>query len=160
MSTQGTSEQAPHAPAPKADGSAGPAWTWLTPALSYAVMLGLIGITTKLAMDGLSWQELYILVAAAYAITTVLLIALGGVRLTRSRAGVIGAVSGFFAAASLMFFFLALEQGDAGKVVPTTAAYPVFTAAVAAIVLHEKVTPVRLLGTLLVVAGIVLIGLE
>ena len=42
--------------------------------------------------------------------------------------------------------------------IPVTAAYPVFTAILAVIVLGERLTPRRLVGTGLVVAGVVVVS--
>lgn len=140
-------------------GTAG-VWRWLAPSLGYALGVGLMGITTKLALRDISWQEMFLWVAAGYTVAAVTLIGVFGVRLGLTRADGFAAASGLFASTGLVFLFLALQHADAGKVVPITAAYPVLTAAVAAVALKEKITPVRLLGTLLVVIGIAMIGLE
>lgn len=147
---------------PGQDSSAAPpsgAWRWFVPSVGYALVLGLLGVTTKVALDDMRWSELFVWVAVAYAVVAFALV-VGGVRPRLSQGAGFAALSGVFASSALLFLFVALEHGDAGQVVPVTAAYPIVTAAVAAAVLAERVTARRLVGTLLVVVGVVIIGLE
>jgi bacterial/archaeal transporter family protein len=138
---------------------AGGAWRWLAPSIGYVIILGLLGVTTKVALDDMRWSGLFIWVSIAYAVVAVTFVA-GGARPRLSRNSIFAAVSGFFASLGLLLLFVALEQGDAGQVVPVTAAYPMVTAAVAAVVLRERMTPARVIGTLMVVLGVVVIGLD
>ena len=67
-------------------------------------------------------------------------------------------VTAFAAAGGLIFFFYALSKGDASVVVPTTSAYPIVTLIGAAIFLSESLTLPRVIGTALVIAGVVVIS--
>jgi uncharacterized membrane protein len=58
-----------------------------------------------------------------------------------------------------LFFVLAASEGELPIVIVLTSMYPVVTAILARIVLHERLGPVRLLGVATAVAGVVLIGL-
>jgi len=62
------------------------------------------------------------------------------------------------AAAGLILLFVALTRGEASTVVPATAAYPVVTLAGSALFLSESVTVARVAGTVLVIAGVVLLS--
>ncbi|MBD3271987.1 MAG: EamA family transporter [Elusimicrobia bacterium] len=55
------------------------------------------------------------------------------------------------------FFYRALKLGDASLVVPVGATYPLVSFVLAVLVLHEKITPGRIFGILMIIAGIVLI---
>lgn len=135
-------------------------WRWLAPSLAYAVGVGLLGITTKLALRDLAWQEMFLWVAAGYGAVGLVLAVAFRVRIGLGRGHAFAAISGLCASSGLVFLFLALQHADAGKVVPITAAYPVLTAIIAAVALREKLTALRIVGTLLVVAGIALIGMD
>ena len=67
-------------------------------------------------------------------------------------------VTAFAAAAGLICFFYALSKGDASVVVPTTSAYPVIALAGGAIFLSESITVPKVIGTALVIAGVVVIS--
>jgi len=63
-------------------------------------------------------------------------------------------------AGSFPMLMVALSRGDASRVVPITAAYPVFTAVLASIFLSESFSVARMAGTVLIVAGAVLVSLR
>lgn len=131
---------------------------WLAPAVAFVVLEGALGITTKLALRSISWHQLLIWTAIGYALIAVFLVVATG-EMIPFGAGVGWAVlSGIFASFGLLLFFLALERGEASNVVPVTAAYPLVTALLAALVLSEEISPLRGLGTLLVVVGIIELG--
>lgn len=132
---------------------------WLLPSVGHALLVGLLGIATKLALKDLRWPELVLWVAVVYGVIAIVLLSAGRVRLQRGPGSGFAALSGLFVASGLLLLFLALENGDAGQVVPVTAAYPVVTAAAAAAVLAERITPMRAIGTLLVLAGVALLGI-
>lgn len=54
-------------------------------------------------------------------------------------------------------FYAALRAGDAARVVPLTAVYPLISIIAAVLMLREQVTPARIVGALLVVAGLPLL---
>lgn len=67
-------------------------------------------------------------------------------------------VSGILAGLLGMWtYFGALKAGATTRVVPIAACYPLITAILSVIILKENVTLVRLMGTLLIIAGIWLV---
>lgn len=56
--------------------------------------------------------------------------------------------------------YMALKYAEASRVVPIAAAYPLTTALLAAVLLHESVTWPRVVGALLVISGVALITLS
>jgi uncharacterized membrane protein len=130
---------------------------WVVPILLYIVVLGASGVTTKLALRTITWQQMVLWVPLVYAAAAIVLAATG----TRFPVGVGGgwaAATAVCAAAALILFFIALSHGEAATVVPVGSAYPLITLAGAALFLSERITLVRGLGTALVVAGVVLLS--
>jgi len=68
--------------------------------------------------------------------------------------GASGILAGFL---GMLTYFSLLKTGAASKIVPLTAAYPLVTAVLALLVLREDLTPMRLLGILLTVAGLIIL---
>jgi len=62
--------------------------------------------------------------------------------------GILASLAGHLA------FYYALKLGEAGRVVPIAASYPLVTVLIAMVFLGEAVTWQKLAGTLLVVAGV------
>jgi len=130
---------------------------WVLPAGLYILFLGVSGVTTKLALRTISWEQLVLWVPIVYiCICTVLLAT--GTRFALGAGGAWAALTAVCVAAALVLFFIALTHGDAATVVPVTSVYPVITLIGAALFLSEKITLVRGLGTALVVAGVVLLS--
>ncbi len=70
----------------------------------------------------------------------------------------------FFAAAGLLSgllgtftYYLVLKSGTVSQVVPIAAAFPLVTTFAAVTVLREHVTPMRVVGTCLVILGVILV---
>ena len=131
---------------------------WLPPTIAYILILGAGGVTAKLALRTISWQQLVLWVPVAYIVFSVLLVIFKGARLPLGVGGGWAAVTGFAAAAALILFFYALTKAPASQVTPATSAYPVVTVIGSALFLSEKITLVRGLGTALVIAGVVLLS--
>jgi bacterial/archaeal transporter family protein len=136
-----------------------PRMSWLIPSLLYMLMIGTLGVTTKLALRHLTWQQVIIWTAIVYAVIAIIMLA-GGMASVRVGAGTLMAVlSGMLAAGGLIAFFFALRHGAASKVVPITSAYPLVTLVLSAVVLTEHVTALRLFASGLVVGGVILLSL-
>jgi bacterial/archaeal transporter family protein len=131
---------------------------WLAPALGFALLEGALGITTKLAFRGIDWRQLLLWVTAAYVLLAAGLVVIGGYALPLGAGAGWAALSGLFAAGGLWVFFVALGRGEASRVVPVTAAYPVATVILAAIFLSEEIDAPRVAGTVLVVAGVTILS--
>lgn len=130
---------------------------WILPTIAYVFVLGSTGVTAKLALRTISWEQLVLWVPIAYIVLSVALAATG----TKFPTGVgsgWAAVTALGAAAALILFYYALTKGDASQVAPATAAYPVVTVLGSALFLSEKITLARGVGTALVVAGVVLLS--
>jgi transporter family protein len=133
--------------------------SWLVPALGYVLALGILGVTSKLALRTLTWQELLPWTLLAYGVAVAVLMALGQAG-WRWQSGTGWAfASAILAVGSLILLFVALGLGDASKVVPVTAAYPAATVALSAVFLGENVSAVRVVGMLMVIVGVVVLTL-
>ena len=67
---------------------------------------------------------------------------------------VAGALGGGLA---MIMYYVALKFTHASKVVPLTSIYPLFTVVFSAIVLGEDVSPKVVVGTILIILGVVLV---
>jgi len=64
---------------------------------------------------------------------------------------VTGIVAGLF---GMITYFTALKKGATSQIVPIAATYPLITAFLSVLILGERVTPLRVIGTALIVLGI------
>lgn len=131
---------------------------WILPALGYVVLVGIAGITTKVALRTIEWQQIVYWVPVAYAFLSIILYLVYHKPMVLGTGGGWAIVTAFAAAGGLICFFYALSKGDASVVVPTTSAYPVVALAGGALFLSESITLTRLIGTALVIAGVVVIS--
>jgi len=70
-----------------------------------------------------------------------------------------GAIAGIGDLGGNLFFVLASDEGELAIVIVLTSLYPVGTAILARIFLHERLSPVRMAGVAMAVLGVVLIGI-
>jgi transporter family protein len=131
---------------------------WILPTLGYIVILGVSGVTAKLALRTLTWQELVLWVPLAYALFAIPFVVVRGDRLSLGAGGGWAIATALCVSSALVLFFVALTHGDASKVVPASAAYPAVTLLGSALFLSEAFTATRAVGTLLVIAGVVLVS--
>jgi bacterial/archaeal transporter family protein len=132
--------------------------SWLLPTLGYIVTLGAAGVTTKLALRTITWQQLVLWVPLVYAAFSIAFVAFSGARLPFGAGGAWALLTAVLAASALILFFVALTRGQASRIVPATSAYPVVTLLGSALFLSESITLARIAGTALVIAGVVLIS--
>lgn len=130
---------------------------WLVPTLAYVVVAGALGVTSKLALRSLVWEDLIFWVAVGY-------MSLAGIFVIRRIASPFGgpatpwaALAAGLAISGVVALYLALGTGDASKVVPVSAAYPAVTLLLSALMLGERLSAARIGGMALVVAGVVLL---
>ena len=57
----------------------------------------------------------------------------------------------------MLTYFFALKKGATSQIVPIAATYPLVTALLSVVILSEHVTVLRLVGTILIIAGIWLV---
>lgn len=62
-----------------------------------------------------------------------------------------GIIAGLF---GMLTYFAALKRGATSQVVPIAATYPLVAAILSILILRENVTPLRILGTTLIILGI------
>jgi uncharacterized membrane protein len=130
---------------------------WIPPTLAYVLLLGAAGVTAKLALRTITWQQLVLWVPLLYLAFSAVFVA-GGTRFALGSGGAWAAATAVCASSALVLFLYALTKGPASQVTPASSAYPIVTVIGSALFLSEKLTLVRGLGTALVVAGVVLLS--
>ena len=130
---------------------------WAVFALLSAVFAALTGILAKLGMEGINSN-----LATAIRTVLVLVMAWGLVFLTGKQAGIADittrgwvflTLSGVATGLSWLFYFYALQMGEASKVVPIDKFSVVISMVLAFLVLGEKLTILKVVGGLLITAG-------
>lgn len=102
-----------------------------------AVTIRSLGIFAAIAATLLSTGKLKHIMAAGWK--TFALFSLSGI-----LAGFLG----------MLTYFAALKYQPASKVVPLSSTYPLITLILSAVILNEGITPIRILGTILIIGGI------
>jgi transporter family protein len=131
---------------------------WIPPTIGYILTLGASGVTAKLALRTITWEQLVLWVPLAYVVFSIGLVAVKGTSFPLGVGGGWAAATAVCVASAAILFFYALTKGEASQVAPATSAYPVVTVIGSALFLSEKITLVRGVGTGLVVAGVVLLS--
>ena len=130
---------------------------WFVFALLSAVFAALTSILAKIGVNGVNSN-----LATAIRTVVVLVMAWGMVFLTNTLGGIADIskkswifliLSGLATGASWLFYYKALQMGEASKVVPVDKLSVVITLVLAFVFLHEKFTPKSLVGCLLIGAG-------
>lgn len=133
--------------------------SWLVPTVGYVLALGALGVTSKLALETLSWQRLLPWTLVAYAVVVGVLLAFGQTDWRWHPGTGWALATAALAVGSLILLFVALELGEASRVVPVSAAYPAATVVLAALFLGENISLARVSGLLMVIAGVVVLTL-
>lgn len=132
-------------------------------AILSAVFAALTSILAKVGIDGVNSN-----LATAIRTVVVVIMAWGMVFLTNAQSGLdeisrkswlFLILSGLATGASWLFYYRALQIGEASKVVPIDKLSVVITLVLAFVFLHEQVTPKSLLGCVLIGAGTLLMVL-
>ncbi len=131
---------------------------WIPPTIAYILVLGASGVTAKLALRTITWQQLVLWVPIAYIVFSAGLLIFRGTTFPLGGGGGWAAATAVCASSALILFLYALTKGPASQVTPATSAYPIVTVIGSALFLSERLTLVRGLGTALVVAGVVLLS--
>jgi bacterial/archaeal transporter family protein len=131
---------------------------WILPTIGYVVILGAGGVTAKLALRTITWEQLVLWVPVAYIFFSLIFVIFKGATFPLGVGGGWAAATGFAAASSLILLFYALTKGPASQVVPASSAYPIVTLIGSALFLAERITLIRGVGSALVVAGVVLLS--
>ncbi len=134
---------------------------WIIPATGYVLALGLMGITSKFAVQRIGWPELVVWTAGAYVLVAVFLVATGQVaKVHFDFASVMAAVSGILAAAGLILFFIVVREADLSRAVPFMASYPIVTIVLAFLLFSERLTIGQGAGIVLVLAGLLVLAVK
>jgi uncharacterized membrane protein len=131
---------------------------WVPPTIIYIFVLGAGGVTAKLALRTITWEQLVLWLPIAYILFSAVFVVFRGASFPVGVGGAWAAATAFAASSALILFFYALTKGPASQVTPATSAYPIVTVIGSALFLSEKITLIRGLGTALVVAGVVLLS--
>jgi len=67
-------------------------------------------------------------------------------------------IPAILAGVGLYIYFIALGKGESSKVVPIIATFPLFTAVYAFFILKESITTPKIIGTFLIVSGLVILN--
>lgn len=130
---------------------------WILFAVGSSVFAALTSILAKVGIEGVSSN-----LATAIRTFVVLLMAWGMVFLTHSQDGIFNIgkrswifliLSGLATGASWLCYYKALQIGDVSKVVPIDKMSTVLTLILAFVFLHEQFTLKSLVGSILLVAG-------
>lgn len=130
---------------------------WMVPTLAFIAGTGTLGVTSKLALRSLVWQDLLLWVGVGYIAVSVVIAARGVARLDTGPGAPWAALSAALAITSVILLYLALETGEASNVISVSAAYPAVTLVLSALVLAERISPARVAGMVLVVTGVVIL---
>ena len=127
-----------------------------------AILWGSTPILEKIGLRNTS--PLIALTIRSIGITIALLITLGCLGKIKAIFSVSAKTAMVFVASGIMAgllgmwtYFGALKAGATSKIVPIAATYPLITAILSIIILKENVTVARLIGTLLIIAGVWLV---
>lgn len=137
---------------------------WFILALLSAIFAALTSILAKVGIDGVNSN-----LATAIRTVVVVIMAWGMVFLTNAQNGIpeiskkswlFLILSGLATGASWLFYYKALQIGEASKVVPIDKLSVVITLILAFVFLHEKFTIKSLIGCVLIGAGTLVMVLK
>ena len=130
---------------------------WFLFAILSAVFAALTSILAKIGIDGVNSN-----LATAIRTVVVVVMAWGMVFLTNTQNGILEIskrswlfliLSGMATGASWLFYYKALQMGEASKVVPIDKLSVVFTLILAFLFLQEQITMKSLVGCILIAVG-------
>lgn len=136
---------------------------WLIFAILSSIFAALTSILAKVGIEGVNST-----LATAIRTVVVLVMAWGMVFITNAQSGIMSIdkkswlfliLSGLATGASWLFYYKALQMGDASKVVPIDKMSVVLTLILAFTFLHEKFTVKSAIGSILIAAGTIVMVL-
>lgn len=131
---------------------------WILPSLIYIIFLGTLGITTKLALRHIGWQDMIVWTTIVYMLISIGMLVAGQAKIAVGPGTLAAIGSAVLASTALIALYIALGKGDASTVVPFTSAYPIITLILSVLVLAEKITPLRGAGAVIVILGVAMIS--
>lgn len=136
---------------------------WFVFALASSIFAALTSILAKIGIEGVNST-----LATAIRTFVVLLMSWGMVFVTNTQNGIMEIskrswlfliLSGIATGASWLCYYKALQVGEATKVVPIDKLSVVITILLAAVILHEQLTPKSVFGCILICIGTLLMVL-
>ena len=136
---------------------------WLIFAILSAVFAAITSILSKIGIDGVNSN-----LATAIRTVVVVIMAWGMVFLTNAHGGlsdiskkswIFLILSGLATGISWLFYYKALQMGEASKVVPIDKMSVVITLILAFVFLHEEFTAKSLIGCILIALGTLIMAL-
>lgn len=131
---------------------------WILPSLVYIFFMGALGVTTKLALRHMGWQDVIVWTTIVYVVISGGMLLFGQARVVVGAGSVAAIASAVLASTALVAFYVALGRGDASIVVPFTSVYPLVTLVLSALVLSEHITPLRGAGAVVVIIGVAMLS--
>lgn len=136
--------------------------SWIILGLLSALFASLVAILGKIGLQGVDATAATAARSVVMMVVLVAAAALGGrlqdLHAVQSAGWLFILLSGLAGAASWLCYFLALQLGQAAPVAALDRLSLVFTVLLAALMLGEALTPLRLLGAVLVVIGVLCIS--
>ncbi len=132
---------------------------WLVFSILAVIFWGFWGFFIKLASAQLSWQQVFIVtsfITLVFSLLTFVIVKpsfeIG------SQSASYALTAGVLGAFALIFFNMAIKEGNAIVVVPVTSLYPVITVVLSYLILNEKLTFTKGLGIILALIAVVLVS--
>jgi transporter family protein len=133
---------------------------WLVFSILAVVFWGFWGFFIKLASTQLSWQQVFIVTSSVTLVFSLLTFVIAKPSFEIGSQGLYYALTaGVLGAFALIFFNMAIKEGDALVVVPLTSLYPVITVVLSYFILSEKLTATKGLGIILALIAIILVSI-
>lgn len=132
---------------------------WLIFSMLTVIFWGFWGFLIKLASSQLDWQQVFIATSSitfVFSLLTYVSIKPSGE--TGFQGASYALVAGVLGALALIFFNIAIKEGEAIVVVPVTSLYPVITVVLSYFILSEKLTFTKGLGVIPALIAIVLVS--
>ncbi len=133
---------------------------WLLYSILTIAFWGMWGFLIKVASRYMEWYQLYVLSNLVSFILSAGILLWGRQSFaTLGKFALYGIAAGLLGTMGYIFFILAIRSGKVSIVVPLTATYPVITFLLGIAILREQVQIHHLLGTILAIAGAILLSL-
>ncbi len=134
---------------------------WLIASLLVIVFWGVVGLFQKLGANHSSSDSLFIWTTVGYLILIPFLLPHSHVLALNAPAITVGLLGGLTNGLGAWCLYAALEKGASASVaVPLTALNPIITIALAVTFLHERLTPIQMVGAITALAAGAMLSYE
>jgi transporter family protein len=132
---------------------------WRALAIGAALVWGFWGVFAKVATDRLDWRTALLFVIGSH-FTVTFCVTVWKANFKLSPAHLAAVAAGVCSCMGGILMYRALERADGGVVIAVSAQYVLATALLSAVFLHERLTPLKLLGLVCGVMAIILLCWE